>query len=61
MSKANVTCGGCGNEWEYSGLSRDSCFCPNCSRRINLKVPGAGDMVDIIREFGAPDTDRQSV
>lgn len=54
MSKANVTCGNCSHEWEYSGASCSSCFCPRCGTKIRLddSVRQNGHLVEVIDRFG---------
>lgn len=31
MAQAFMQCKGCGNEWNYSGLSCKTAICPKCS------------------------------
>lgn len=58
MSKADISCGRCGNDFKYSGLSKTSAFCPRCSLKIYIRAPAKnsrGSMVDVISHFGIPD------
>jgi hypothetical protein len=50
MSKAQIKCMNCEYEWEYSGLSCESAYCPNCSKEIIFDEPGT--VVEIISKFG---------
>lgn len=51
MSNALMLCRGCGNEWEYKGLSCNSAYCPNCSKKN--KIPR--NAIEVYSEYGFGD------
>lgn len=53
MCKADMACRNCGNEWEYSGLANDSCFCPICGQKN--RIPSDATKVYSHQGFGYED------